>query len=444
MSTIAAIATPPGRGAIAIVRASGPQVRSFAKRLVRVKLQPRRMTAADILDEKGVLVDRGVAVLAPAPHSYTGEDLLELHVHGSPIVAREVLRAVLACGARLAAPGEFTRRAFLNGKMPLSAAAAVADLIDAQTQAAAQAALANLAGGLASQARAIAAPLRAILEELAGAIDFPDEVPDPPREVLAERLRDADAALQRLESTGEIGRLVREGVSVAIVGPPNAGKSSLLNALLGEERVLVSELPGTTRDTIEESIVVEGVAVRLIDTAGIRDHADRLEASGIERSLRSIDHARIALVVVDGSQPLDKSARQVLDRTAGRDRIILCNKADLGKAAAAALESPHVIVGSVYDTKTLDAIRCEIAQVGWRGERFDFSRPYLATIVELDAVIAARASLRNALQTLDAGEPCDLVARDLTDVLASLEKITGEAATEEVLDGIFARFCIGK
>jgi tRNA modification GTPase len=444
MSTIAAIATPPGRGAIAIVRASGPQVRSFARRLVRAKLHPRRMTSADILDENGTLVDRGVAVLAPAPNSYTGEDVLELHVHGSPVVAKEVLRAILACGARLAAPGEFTRRAFLNGKMPLSAASAVADLIGAETRAAAQAALANLAGGLASEARAIATTLRATLEELAGAIDFPDEVPDPPGDLLIERLRDADAALQRLAATGEIGRLVREGVSVAIVGPPNAGKSSLLNALLGEERVLVSELPGTTRDTIEEAIAVDGVAVRLIDTAGIRGHADRLEAAGIERSLHAMEHAQIALVVIDGSQPLDDLARDVLDRTAARDRIILCNKADIGSAAATELRSQGAIVGSAYDPRTLDAIRCEIANVGWHGDRIDFSRPYLASAVELDAVIAARASLQSAIETLDAKEPCDLIARDLTDAVASLEKITGEAATDEVLDGIFARFCIGK
>lgn len=444
MSTIAAIATPPGRGAIAIVRASGPDVRAFAKRLLKVKLQPRRMTAADILDEHGTLLDRGIAVLAPAPHSYTGEDLLELHVHGSPVVAREVLRAVLACGARLAAPGEFTRRAFLNGKMPLSAASAVADLIGAETRAAAQAALANLSGGLASEAQAIAAKLRVTLEELAGAIDFPDEVPDPPSDALFERLQNIDAALRELESSGEIGRLVREGLSVAIVGPPNAGKSSLLNALLGEERVLVSELPGTTRDTIEESIVVDGVAVRLVDTAGIRGHADRLEAAGIDRSLRAIERAQIVLVVIDGSQPLDELARAVLKRTADRSRIILCNKADLGSAAAPALPSEHRIVGSTYDRATLDAIRRAIADFGWHGERIDFSRPYLATTVELDAVIAARASLQSALNTLDAAEPCDLIARDLTDAVASLEKITGEAATEEILDGIFARFCIGK
>jgi tRNA modification GTPase len=444
MSTIAAIATPPGKGAIAIVRVSGPHVRSCARRLVKAKLQPRRMTTADILDENGALVDRGVAVLAPAPHSYTGEDLLELHVHGSPVVAREVLRAILACGARLAAPGEFTRRAFLNGKMPLSAASAVADLIGAETRAAAQAAVANLAGGLSTQALAIAAVLRATLEELAGAVDFPDEVPDPPRDGLVERLRGADDALQELASTAEVGRLVREGVSVAIVGPSNAGKSSLLNALLGEERVLVSDLPGTTRDTIEEAIVVEGVAVRLIDTAGVRGHADRLEAAGIDRSFRAIDRARIALVVIDGSQPLDDLACDVLDRTALRERIVFYNKADLGSVAGQAPQSPHAIVGSVYDAATLEALRREIARVGWGGERFDFSRPYLATAAELDAVIAARESLRGALETLDGGEPCDLIVRDVTDALASLEKITSEAATEDVLDGIFARFCIGK
>ncbi len=444
--TIAAVATPPGRGAIAIVRASGPGVREIVARIVRARspLRPHVATTAEILDESGALLDRGVAIYAPAPHSYTGEDVLELHVHGSPVVVREVLRALLACGARLAAPGEFTRRAFLNGKMELNAAAAVADLISAETRAAARAALANLAGGLAAEVGRLREALLDILEELAAAIDFPDEVADPEREALAVRLSEVESDLRVLRRSGEIGRLVREGTSVAIVGPPNAGKSSLLNALLGEERVLVSDLPGTTRDTIEESIAVDGVPVRLIDTAGIRAHADRVESAGIARTLRAIDQARLVLVVIDGSAAVDAGAREVLERTAQRERILFCNKSDLGDAGSRELGAHEPICGSVHDAQTLAALRAAIARLGWHGESVDLERPHLASVTEFDAVNEALGALTNARATLAAGEPVDLIAGELQRAVAALGHVTGEVAGEELLDRIFARFCIGK
>ncbi|HEY9085554.1 MAG TPA: tRNA uridine-5-carboxymethylaminomethyl(34) synthesis GTPase MnmE [Candidatus Tyrphobacter sp.] len=444
--TIAAIATPPGRGAIAIVRASGPGVPKIAARIVRTQspLRPHVAMTAEILDDVGAPLDRGVAIFAPAPHSYTGEDVLELHVHGSPVVARDVLRALLACGARLAAPGEFTRRAFLNGKMDLNAAAAVADLIAAETRAAARAALANLTGGLAAEVQRLREALLSILEELAAAIDFPDEVPEPERGRLVARLSDLERNLRELQRGGEIGRLVREGTSVAIVGPPNAGKSSLLNALLGEERALVSELPGTTRDTIEESIAVEGVPVRLIDTAGIRTHADRLESAGIARTMRAIDQARIVLVVIDGSAPIDAAGRELLDLLAGRERILFCNKADLGDTGARELRAQEPLCGSVYDAESLAALRAAIARLGWHGESIDLERPHLASIVEFDAVSEALDALVSARTTLEAGEPSDLIAGELQRAVAVLGHVTGEVAAEELLDRIFARFCIGK
>jgi tRNA modification GTPase len=444
--TICAIATPPGRGAIAIVRASGPGVRALTARVLRTKksIRPHRLTTVEILDAGGSMLDRGIAVFSPSPHSYTGEDVLELHVHGSPVVARETLRALLECGARLAAPGEFTRRAFINGKIELNSASAVADLIDAETRAAARAALANLCGSLSARITEIANRLQSVHEELAAAVDFPDEVVDPPREMLSSRLGSIREELETLLRAGELGKLVREGVAIAIVGPPNAGKSSLLNALLGEDRALVSELPGTTRDTIEESLSVEGVPVRLIDTAGIRSHADRLESAGIDRTMRVLEQARVALVVIDGSQSLDAFACDVLDRTARQERVIFFNKADLGNVASHEFGKNGAIVGSVYDPTTLAALRSRIADVGWGGETIDLSRPHLASAVELDAATASLRSINHSLETLAANEPCDLICGDLRDALAALKKITGEAVTEDVLDGIFSRFCIGK
>lgn len=449
--TIAAIATPPGKGAIAIVRASGPQVRQLARRLVRTReaLRPRTATNVLVVDENGTPLDRGLALFFPAPHSYTGEDLLELHVHGSPVVAREIVRAMLACGARAAQPGEFTRRAFFNGKIDLHAAGAVADLIDAETRSAARAAVANLGGGLANAVRALRAQLATVLEELAGAIDYPDEVPEPPRARLESVLAGIAAELERLLRDGETGRLVREGVTVAIVGPPNAGKSSLLNALLGEERAIVSDVPGTTRDTIEESIAVDGVPVRLVDTAGIRAHADRLEAHGIERTARALEAARIALVVLDGSRPLGPEARDVLERTAGRERVVFFNKADAGQAGAAegrAFLAPGEVpvCGSTRDPATLAALQDALATAGWHGERPDLERPHLATVREFDAVRGALEALHAARRTIAAGDALDFTTGDLQSAFSSLGHVTERVAAEEVLDGVFARFCIGK
>lgn len=445
MSTICAIATPPGKGAIAVVRVSGPQAHALASRLFHSSgpLRPRIATYGTIVDERGEPIDRGVAILAVAPHSYTGEDTLELQVHGSPVVAREVMRALLACGARYATAGEFTRRAFLNGKLDLHAASAVADLIDAETRSAARAALSNLGGGLVREVRELRAEIATVLEELAGAVDFPDEVPEPDPALLQSRLAAIASKLERLQREGEAGRMVREGVPVAIVGPPNAGKSSLLNALLGEERALVSEIPGTTRDTIEESITIDGVQVRLIDTAGIREHADRLEAAGIERTRRALEGARVALVVVDGSAPLGEEARAILAQTAHRPRVVFANKADVGTVGTGELDA-GCVVGSVREHATLEKIRRVIAKVAWGGESPDLERPHLASLVELNAVAEALQALTGAQTTLRRGDPSDLIVGELQTAFAALGQITGDAATEELLTGIFARFCIGK
>jgi tRNA modification GTPase len=252
------------------------------------------------------------------------------------------------------------------------------------------------------------------------------------------------AALERLRRDGERGRLLREGLPVAIVGPPNAGKSSLLNALLGADRAIVSEIPGTTRDTIEESVPIDGVPVRVVDTAGIRAHADRLEAAGIERTERTLREARIVLVVIDGSQPLGPDARSLLDRTRDRERILFLNKADLGTRGAGELNASEAIVGSVRDERTVAKVRAAIAQIGWGGEGFDASRPHLAALHEFDAVNAAIEALERACRTLRSLEPLDFVSTDLQRAFSALGHVSEQVAAEEVVDGVFSRFCIGK
>jgi tRNA modification GTPase len=247
-----------------------------------------------------------------------------------------------------------------------------------------------------------------------------------------------------LRRDGETGRLIREGLSVAIVGPPNAGKSSLLNALLGADRAIVSEVPGTTRDTIEERLVIDGVPIRIVDTAGIRAHADRLEAFGIERTERALGEARIALVVIDGSQRLGGDALDLLKRTREHERILFFNKADLGTSGAREVNDPHALIGSVYDSGTLQTIRRAIAAIGWGAERLDLSRPHLVSLHEFEAVNAAIDALERACLTLESQDPIDFAAGELHRAFSSLGQVSERAAAEEVLDGIFSRFCIGK
>ncbi len=451
--TIAAVATPPGKGAIAIVRCSGPDARAIAARVFRSRepLHDRVVTYGEIVDVDGAVIDHGLALAMDAPRTVTGDDVVELHVHGSPVVARETLRALLHAGARAAGPGEFTRRAFLNGKLDLSAAEAVADVIDAESRAAARAAQANLAGGLRAAVDGARAALSMVLEELAGAIDYPDEVPEPSRERVAEVVNGVDARLDALVRDWERGRVVREGVSLAIVGPPNAGKSSLLNALLGEERAIVSEIAGTTRDVIDETFAIDGVPVRVLDTAGLRASDDAIERMGIDRARRALGAAAVALVVVDGSRTLDADARAVLEQTRGRERVVLFNKRDLGTAGYDARDAAErdalcgtAIASSAYTETTLAELRRAIACAGWHGETVDLARPHLASARQADAVARACESLAHARGTLLRGEPVDLIAPELLGAAAALGEITGAAATEAMLDGIFARFCIGK
>jgi tRNA modification GTPase len=430
------------------VRCSGADARTIAARVFRSgeALRDRVATYGEVLDVDGAVIDRGLALAMDAPRTVTGEDVVELHVHGSPVVARETLRALLHAGARAAGPGEFTRRAFLNGKLDLSAAEAVADVIDAESRAAARAAQANLAGALRDAVDGVRAALSSVLEELAGAIDYPDEVPEPARERVHALVGEVDAKLDALIGDWERGRFVREGLSLAIVGPPNAGKSSLLNALLGEERAIVSAAPGTTRDVIEESFAIDGVAVRVLDTAGLRATDDAIERSGIERARRALDGAAVALVVVDGSQALDADARAVLESTRTRARVVLFNKRDLGAAGYDARDAGEgdALSGSVYDETTVEAVRRAVAAAGWQGETLDLARPHLASARQADAVARAREALAQARVTLAVGEPVDLIVPELFAAVAALGEITGGAATEAVLDGIFSRFCIGK
>lgn len=451
--TIAAIATPAGRGAVAIVRASGPEARSIAQRVFRSREPLRERVAAvgRVVDATGAMIDQGLALLFAAPRSVTGEDVLELHVHGSPAVARDTLTAMLAAGARLARAGEFTRRAFLAGKLDLSAAEAVAELIEAEDRSAARAAAARLSGGLASAVEAANATLRDVLEELAASLDFPDEVETPERSALHARLGAVRDHLSALAATWEHGRLVREGVSVAVVGAPNAGKSSLLNALLGEERALVSEFPGTTRDTLEERLSLGDLVARIVDTAGIRriaaaNGSERIEAAGIARARVALEQARVALVVVDASVALSPDASALVELTRGRQRVVFYNKSDLGSVAFDERQAAEqdAEFGSVFCHADVERVKGRLRAAAVGDGAIDLERPMLASARQADAVSGALQFLESALETLAAGDPVDLVATDLAEAVRALGRLTGRDASEATIDAIFARFCIGK
>lgn len=429
------------------MRVSGCDARAIAAAVCPgTALRERRAVRCAVVAPDGARIDEGLALWFAGPRSYTGEDVLELHVHGSPAVARETLLAALAAGCRLAGPGEFTRRAFEAGKLDLSAAEAVADLIAAEHRSAVLGASARLSGGLALEVERCRAVLVAIAEELSASLDFPDEVPAPQSDAVGRRVRAVAESLDDLTRSWERGRLVREGATIALVGPPNAGKSSLLNGLLGDERALVSEMPGTTRDTIEETVALrDGLVARLIDTAGLRRGGDALEAAGIARSRATLAAARLLVVVIDGSRPADAETGALLRETRERERVVYFNKADLGTAGYDARESSErdALLGSAHDSASLEPLRAALAR-RLSGDVVDLARPHLGTARQADAVLAARRSLALALETVEHSAPLDLLAGDLLDAGAALGQITGGDATEAVLEGIFSRFCVGK
>ena len=311
MDIIAAIATGQAASAIGIVRVSGEGCFSLCDRVFRPlggkrfsRSEPRKMIYGDVLDRSGELLDRGLAVRFPGPHCYTGEDSVEFYCHGSPVVLRELLDTLLALGARQARPGEYTRRAFLNGQMDLTQAEAVIDLIDAETAAAAKNAMAQLDGALRRPLEQVQSSLLEIASRFYAVVDYPDEdIEDIQPEQVRQALSAAEASLSRLLATAQRGKLLKTGVRTAIIGRTNAGKSSLLNALAGYERAIVTDIPGTTRDTVEESVLCGGVLLRLIDTAGIRETEDAVEKLGVERSRRALEEADLVLAVFDSSQP---------------------------------------------------------------------------------------------------------------------------------------------
>lgn len=455
--TIAGIATALGEAGIGIIRISGPESRHVLRRLFRPTGWPgdwepesHRLVYGHIVDpESGETVDEAMAVWMRAPRSYTRQDVVEFHCHGGSTVLRAVLTLVLASGVRLAEPGEMTLRAFLNGRVDLAQAEAVLDVVRARTEAGLRAAQAQLAGALSAEIREARSSLLEVLAHLSALIDFPED--DVPPQMIGPQLESAARLLEDLLSTADRGILLREGLRIAIVGRPNVGKSSLLNRLLRQERAIVTDIPGTTRDLLEESLSIRGVPVVLADTAGIRETSDVVEALGVARSRAALEQADLVLLVVDASSPLTEEDRALAEIVADRPLIVVWNKLDLlpngpEQIDGALLpEAPRVMV-SARTGEGIETLEARVWELVMGGEVVAATgREALVNHPRHKAAIRqALESVRSAQAGLAEGLPADLLTIDLTAAVNALGEITGETATEDLLDVIFSRFCIGK
>lgn len=447
--TIAAIATARGMGGIAIVRVSGP----LSEKILREAFipahsnhafEPWRMMYGRVADTQGEIIDEAVAVLMPAPHSYTREDVAEIQCHGGDVAARRALSRVLELGAAPAGPGEFTRRAFMNGRIDLSRAEAVMQLIGANSEAAARASVRQLEGGVSGFVRETSRQLLSLLALIEAGTDFPDEIDEEATAVqTAQAIQTILSELNR-RANPDGARLLRDGASIVLAGRPNVGKSSLMNALLKQERAIVTDRPGTTRDVLTERVSIGGVLAELSDTAGQRDTADPVESIGVDRARRAVQSADIVLAVVDASEPLRDEDAEMLRSLADGRTLVCLNKIDLPPRTTAeqirSLTDAEVI-GLSASTGTgvdalVDALSARLSQ--------NFSTDNLTVERHIQLAHKAADALENALTAIDGGCPMDIVSIDLKSALDFLSEITAQNATESLIDQIFADFCVGK
>lgn len=443
--TIAALATPPGLGGVGIVRISGPLVSDIANHLIGRVPSPRLATLAGFHDKHGDAIDQGIALYFPAPRSFTGEDVLELQGHGGPVVMDLLVRRTLELGARPARPGEFSERAFLNGKLDLAQAEAVADLVQSTTEMAARLAGRTLQGALSRRVEGLLQGLVRLRTFVEAAIDFPDEEVDFLAVLqvgtdLQGLIRDA----RDLMASADQGRLIREGLNLVIAGPPNAGKSSLLNALAGTDVAIVTDIPGTTRDVLRQEIQLDGMPLHIIDTAGVRQARDPIEQEGVRRARHQIEQADRVLWVYDGHADPEHAARDAVSLPKRLPVTYVRNKIDLTGTAPGLSDTPEGIdiALSARTGAGMDSLRDHLkTAVGFRG---DGEGEFIARRRHLDALERALAHLVSAAQVLEQTAAAELVAEDLRQAQRALGEITGEFTSEDLLGQIFSSFCIGK
>lgn len=454
--TIVAVATPPGRGGIAILRLSGPDALEIARACVqngeRLGEAPNRAVVTDLTDpaRPGEALDRGIATWFRGPKSYTGEDVVEIAIHGSPVIVDAGLGALLAAGARPATPGEFTLRAFLNGRLDLTQAEAVRDLVNAQTGHQARLAQRQLRGELSLRLLPLKERLLSLIVQLESTVEFvEDDIEPEGRSALSAELSAAAADLAALTSSYRLGRLVVDGFGVALVGRPNAGKSSLFNQLVRSERAIVTASPGTTRDLVSEPIDLEGIPVRLVDTAGLRETEDEVERIGVGRTRSAIADADVVLIVIDGIGDSGEAVGTLLDETDGAARVVVINKVDLGDpdpALVATVEAVGMVPirVSALTGEGVEDVRREVVGVIGGGQALENTGFLVTNARHHELLVRASGGLASASESLSAGFSEEIALVGLHESLRCLGELTGETVIDDILGRIFSTFCIGK
>ena len=456
--TIAAISTPPGEGAISIVRLSGDQAVQLADKVYQSgnkrlsEVPSHTIHYGHIVDPKSnQLVDEVMVSVMRAPKTFTREDVVEINCHGGIVVVNQILQLLLREGARLAEPGEFTKRAFLNGRVDLSQAEAVMDLIRAKTDKAMGLALNQLDGNLSALIRSLRLEILETLAQVEVNIDYPeyDDVEELTTKLLLEKAQMIQQRIQALLATSKQGKVLREGLSTAIIGRPNVGKSSLLNHLLREEKAIVTDIAGTTRDVIEEYVNVRGVPLKLIDTAGIRETEDVVERIGVERSRKALAEADLILLVLNQSEPLTAEDEQLLEATSGLKRIILLNKTDLPaqleqEKLKKLIENEPVFSISVAKNDGLDRLESAISDLFFSGETGERDATYVSNTRHIALLEKASLSLEEVIAGIDSGMPVDLVQIDMTRCWDYLGEVVGDSVQDELITQLFSQFCLGK
>src|SRR6185437_6323821 len=447
--TIAAVSTPPGRGGIGIVRLSGPQSASIAAQLVRLRhpLEHARARLADVLDDSesaAARIDEAVVTFFQSPNSYTSENVVEIATHGSPAVLEFLLRRATDLGARLAEPGEFTQRAFISGRIDLTQAEAVRDLIEAQTLTQARQAAGQMGGALSRRVAPVKGSLLELIALLEAGIDFAeDDLDVTPRAEIARRISDLAPPLTALESSFARGRIVHDGLTLAIVGRPNVGKSSLFNRLVERDRAIVTASPGTTRDLVPERISLDGIPLELVDTAGLREGLEEAEQLGIARSREALAEAALVLVVLDATQPLNQEERNLLVAIEGRPALVAVNKSDLtGVRSGADVGDLPALSTSALTGEGIQALRQRLIELATSGAAAEPGM--LTNLRQHQAISTARAALAEAMQANAGAIPHEMLLLDLYRALWALDSLTGQTTPDDILNLIFSTFCIGK
>lgn len=449
MNTIAAISTPAGNGGVGIIRISGNDSLKIIDRIFRPvkkgEIRPFSFKLGHIYDEEGKIIDQVLVSYFKAPKSYTGEDVCEINCHGGNVAMKKILETVLKNGAVMAEGGEFTKRAFLNGKLDLTQAEAVIELINSKSEKESRASIKQLDGKLGQEIKNIENEIVGLLADIEANIDYPEyeDIEEVRREKIIEVLRNQIEKLSKLEKSFESGKILKNGVLTAIVGKPNVGKSSLLNSLLKEDRAIVTEIPGTTRDTIEEYVTIKGISLRLMDTAGIRKTSDIVENIGVEKSKKALEEAELVLLLIDGSVGVTDEDQKIYNEIKNKSHILIINKTDL-ECKEINISDENIVRISTKTGDGLEQLENKIEEL-FNTKNLDTENEIIITnIRHKDLISKTINGLNSAIKAIETGIPIDMISINIKEAIKSLGEMLGESVSEDVLNKIFEKFCVGK